>query len=435
MSLRLKFVIYLILVHLVFAALVAVLLEDKRGWLLLVEVFFVFSLAIGIRLIQYFWVPLDLIRTGAELIEERDFTSKFLEVGQPEMDQLIRVYNRMIDQLREERTRVQEQHYFMDKILASAPSGIITFDFDERIALVNPSAERMLQRSADELMGARLDDIPSSFVQGLKGIEEGKPQVLPLRGQRRVRCHRARFLDQGFPRDFLLMEELTEELRQSEKAAYEKVIRLLSHEVNNSVGAVNSLLHSCLNYKEQLCEEDEKDFEMAMRVAITRTEDLSAFMRSFAEVIKLPPPQLQPVDLKELLEDIQLLMSVESRERRIEWVWEEEDSPGIVQMDKNQMEHVFVNIFKNAMEAIGEDGRITICLDRKEKSARVVVEDTGCGIDAEVKAQLFTPFFSTKEKGQGIGLTMVQEILTRHGFEFSLESQPGKATQFEIVFS
>jgi len=173
---------------------------------------------------------------------------------------------------------------------------------------------------------------------------------------------------------------------------------------------------------------------MALQVAITRTDDLNAFMRSFAEVIRLPPPQLQPVDLKGLLEDIQLLMSAESKERRIEWVWNEKEPLEPIQMDKNQMEQVFVNILKNAMEAIGEDGEITIHLGKQVRRAFVTIEDTGCGIAPEVKAQLFTPFFSTKEKGQGIGLTMVQEILIRHGFEFSLESQREKSTQFEIVF-
>lgn len=435
MSLRAKFVLYLILIHLAFAALAVVLLDDQRIWLLGIELFFAISLFTGIRLIQHFWVPLDLIRTGAELIEERDFTSKFLEVGQPEMDQLIRIYNRMIEQLREERTRLQEQHFFMDKILASAPSGIITLDFDERIALVNPSAEKLLQRSTEELAGKKLKEISSPFAQMLDAIEVGTSEVLPLRGQRRVRCHKAQFLDQGFSRSFVLLEELTEELRQSEKNAYEKVIRLLSHEVNNSIGAVNSLLHSCLNYSDQLSEEDREDYENALQVAIRRTDDLNAFMKSYAEVIRLPQPQRQPVEPRELLEEIQLLLSVDSQQRNIEWVWDEEEPPGIVEMDRNQMEQVFVNILKNAIEAIGEDGRVTLRLGKRDGKGWVAVEDTGGGIPPEVKAQLFTPFFSTKENGQGIGLTMVQEILNRHGFEFSLEGESGEPTRFEILFN
>jgi len=99
------------------------------------------------------------------------------------------------------------------------------------------------------------------------------------------------------------------------------------------------------------------------------------------------------------------------------------------------MEQVFVNILKNAIEAIGEKGEISLRLGKREGKAWVAVEDTGDGIPPEVKEQLFTPFFSTKEHGQGIGLTMVQEILNRHGFEFSLESEEGEPTRFEILFS
>jgi nitrogen fixation/metabolism regulation signal transduction histidine kinase len=349
------------------------------------------------------------------------------------MDQLVQVYNRMIEQLREERLRVKEQHYFMDKILASAPSGIITLDFDGRVALANASAERLLQHPAAELIGKGLRDAPSAFAQALDEVEAGRSRVLPLRGQRRVRCHRGRFVDQGFERDFLLIEELTEELRQSEKAAYEKVIRLLSHEVNNSAGAVGSLLNSCLNYAAQLRSEDRGDFEMAMQVAIDRTADLNAFMKGFADVIRLPDPQPQPVDLRRLLEEIQLLMRAESEARDIEWRWEIDAEPGLISMDKSQMEQVFVNVIKNAIEAIDQEGRVTLRFDEHSGDPRIAIEDSGTGIDAEVQSQLFTPFFSTKDQGQGLGLTMVAEILSRHRFEFCLDRRED-VTRFEIVF-
>jgi len=284
-SLRVKLTLYLVFIHLVFAGLAIVLLLDERGWLLALEAFFVVSLFIGVRLIHHFWVPLDLIRTGAELIGERDFTSKFVEVGQPEMDQLIRIYNRMIEQLRQERTRLHEQHYFVDKIQAASPSGVVTFDFDGKISMVNPSAERLLAVSGGEVVGEELQKIPSGFAQALALLEVGDSQVVAVQG-RRVRCQRLQFLDQGFQRSFILMEELTEELRQSEKAAYEKVIRLLSHEVNNSVGSVNSLLHSCLNYKGQLRQADQQDYETALQVAINRIDHLNAFMGSFADTVR-----------------------------------------------------------------------------------------------------------------------------------------------------
>jgi len=103
-------------------------------------------------------------------------------------------------------------------------------------------------------------------------------------------------------------------------------------------------------------------------------------------------------------------------------------------MDKNQMEQVFVNICKNALEAIGENGAITVRMGKKGGRSFVIIEDTGGGLTPEVRAHLFTPFFSTKENGQGIGLTMIQEILSQHKFEFFLDSQPGEPTRFAIYF-
>jgi nitrogen fixation/metabolism regulation signal transduction histidine kinase len=379
-------------------------------------------------------VPLELARTGAELIEERDFSCKFLETGQPEMDRLVRVYNRMIDQLREERTRLQEQRHFTEAVMAASPSGIIVFDFDGRVSAVNPSAARLLQVPEAELTGKGLEESGAPLLQALAPLEADGAQVVALQGRRRVRCRKARFTDRGFPRRFVLVEELTEELRQSEKAAYEKLIRLMAHEVNNSIGAANSLLHSCLHYREQLRREDREDFAGALRVVIDRTDHLTGFMQRFAEVIRLPPPRLQEVDLEELLRGIERLMQAESRQRGIEWVWERRAPLDPIRMDRFQMEQVFVNILKNAVEAIGQQGRITLRTGREEGRPYAQIEDSGCGIAPEAREHLFTPFFSTKRNGQGIGLTLVQEVLGRHGFEFSLESRPGEPTRFSVFF-
>ena len=434
MSLRHKFILYLIFLHLTFAIAAIFLLWENRIWLLAVEAFFALSFILALRLFRALFQPLDLVMTGVEFIKDKDFTSKFNEVGQPEMDQLIAVYNRMIDQLRDERTRVQEQHYFMEKILRVSPSGIITFDFDEKILLVNPSAALMLQVVPKDLTGKKLADLHTPIAEALHQLKVGESQVIPFQGRRRVKCQKTQYLDRGFTRHFILLEELTEELRRSEKAAYEKLIRMMSHEVNNSIGAVNSLLHSFLNYKAQLRADDRNDYETALQVAIARTEHLNAFMKSFAEVVRLPLPQRQPCDLHELLRNIALLLSAESRKRNIVWKWEIAAPPEPVLMDKNQMEQVFVNICKNALEAIGENGAITVRMGKKGGRNFVIIEDTGAGLTPEVRAHLFTPFFSTKENGQGIGLTMIQEILSHHKFEFSLDSQIGSPTQFVIYF-
>jgi two-component system, NtrC family, nitrogen regulation sensor histidine kinase NtrY len=240
-------------------------------------------------------------------------------------------------------------------------------------------------------------------------------------------------MDRGFSRTFVLLEELTEELRHAEKAAYEKLIRMLSHEVNNSVAASNSLLTSCLVYAEQLPGESRTDLEGALQVVMNRTAQLGAFMKAFADVVRLPEPRLAPCDLHDLLSHLSRLMAAEAERRRIRVVTEFGPVPP-VQIDRTLMEQALVNVIKNAIEAVDHDGTVTLRTGVTADRPWLQVEDSGHGLDPEVRAHLFTPFFSTKESGQGIGLTLVQEILTRHGFAFTLDGPTGGPTQFTIWF-
>jgi signal transduction histidine kinase len=435
-SLRWRLILYLLAVHALLAGLAVGLLMQNGIWLLIVEAVFITSLAVGLTMTRQIFRAFALSSEGAQLLREHEFTSRFRTIGQPEVDALIAVYNEMVDHLRDERTRLQEQHYFLSRVLDVSPLGILTLDFDDRITLANPSAQRLMGVSHDGLVGRRLRDVGSPLIEALIALEPGDSRVVSVQGARRVKCHHGTFVDRGFPRTFLLLEELTEELRQFEKAAYEKLIRVMSHEVNNTVGASNSLLHSCLTYASELTPESRQDFEAALGVVIARTEQLNGFMRSFADVVRLPAPMRARQALQPMLETLVRLMTPEAESRGIQWRWDVQTSTPIdpVLIDRGQIEQAFVNILRNALEAIDRDGTITIRLTRHGPRAVVVIEDTGPGIATEARANLFTPFFSTKETGQGIGLTLVQEILTQHQCEYSLESAPGGPTQFTVTF-
>jgi two-component system, NtrC family, nitrogen regulation sensor histidine kinase NtrY len=433
LSLRLKCILYLLAIHLLFAAVAALLLAHNRLWLIAIEAVFLISFSIGVKLASGLFGTLDLIRSGAEFLREGDFSSRFREVGHPEMDQLVHLYNRMADHLREERIRLQEQHCLMDRILNTSPSGFVILDFDNRAAITNPAAERMMQANPGGLKGKSILDMSDSFGHALADLGIGASKIIALLGSRRVKCSRFEFLDRGFMRSVLVFEELTEELRQTENAAYSKLIRIMSHEVNNSTGAVNSLLNSCLNYSPQLRPEDREDFETALSVIISRTAQLNSFMKSFADVIRLPPPKLLSCDVQLLLKDTALLMREEIQKAGVQLEWNLA-MPGLfIEMDRVQMEQALVNILKNALEAMPEGGKLTMQTGIRNERKYLCIEDTGCGMSPEVQANLFVPFFSTKANGQGIGLTLVQEILTHHHFEFALESKTDGPTRFTII--
>ncbi|HSD28405.1 MAG TPA: ATP-binding protein, partial [Vicinamibacteria bacterium] len=328
----------------------------------------------------------------------------------------------------------QEQQSLLARILAKAPSGVVILDFEGRVAFANPAALRLLAAGGEPLAGRRLADLTSPLAAALAALPAGEAAVVPLAGARRVRCHRGSFVDRGFPRAFLLLEELTEELRQSERAAYEKLVRMMSHEVGNTVGAGRSLLESCLAYGARLPEADRREFEGALSVVVSRLGQLHEFTSGFADVVRLPPPRLGPCDLAVVARAVATLLrpAAEERGTRLEVAADPEVPP--VAADRTQLEQALVNLGKNALEAVGSGGVVAIRATSRSRRAVLEVEDSGPGIPPEVEARLFTPFFSTKERGQGLGLTLVQEVLRQHRCDFTLEGPAGGPTRFTIVF-
>jgi len=432
-SLRARTAAYLVILHAIFAGLAVFLFLKNPFWLLAVEVVFAISLGLGIRLARDTFRNLGFAAEGLRLIRDEEFTSRFIEVGQPEIDELIGVYNRMVDHLRDERVRLAEQQHFLSQVLHVSPSGIVILDFDQRVATMNPAAERLLETAAADSSGRRLDALDSPLAAALVALEPGESRVVGLRGARRVKCQHGTFLDRGFVRSFLLVEELTEELRQFERAAYEKLIRVMSHEVNNTVAASNSLLHSSLNYAGQLEAASRHDFTHAIGIVIERTEQLDAFMSGFADVFRLPPPLVQPTDLVAVLEAVVRLLSAKPDAAGIVWRWDLDQRAVWLPMDRAQMEQALLNIVKNAVEAIDGEGTITLRVTSRSGRTVLVIEDSGPGISSDAQANLFTPFFSTKPHGQGIGLTLVQEILAGHGFDYTLERTVDDTTRFTVL--
>jgi signal transduction histidine kinase len=431
-TLRGKLVLYVVLLHALMAGTAILALWDRRAWLLAAEAIFALSIVVAVRLVRAFFVPLELIGTGAELIGERDFTTRFQPVGQPEMDRLIEVYNRMIDQLREERLKVREQDQLFDRIVETSPGGVVIADFDGRITDLNRSAERLLRWSREAVIGRLPQEIEGAAAHFLAALEVGSAGLLSTGGGRRIKVRRAAFRDRGFARGFFLLEELTEELRRTERAAYGKLVRMVSHEVNNSVGVVSSVLDT-LRHEVTPRQPAGEGTERAISLASDRLESLRAFVDRFADVVRLPAPDRRPCDLDALLADVVGLHERALAGRGIRCTWGARTQPAIVDLDKNQIEQVVINLLKNAAESIDREGSITVSTGLEEGVPWLTIDDTGPGIAEEARSELFTPFFTTKREGCGLGLTLVKEVLTRHGFGFSLESTPEGAC-FTIRF-
>ena len=430
MSFKIRFFIYIAVLHIALAALVVPLVVTNRWWLVAVEGFFVASVLAGFRLVRGLFENLDLLSEGARFLDEQEFTTRFKETGRPELDRLVSLYNRLVDDLRDERTKLREQHHFLSAVLQASPSGVLILDFDGRIEMANPAAARTLASSSDDLRGRALADVGGTLGADLAAAATVGSRIHTTGAGGKIRIASSRFTDRGHDRRFLLLEEMTEEVRAAEKAAYEKLIRMVAHEVGNSVAASGSLLQSSLSYSRHLPAEDRTDFEAAVSVCLTRLSTLNGFVRDLAEVVRLPEPRLQPCDISSLLQGASLLLRASALKAGVEWVLEIDEPLPLVLADRAQIEQAFLNIAKNAIEATGPGGRVRVRAAPRVDRVDVLVENTSSGIAEDVQARLFTPFFSTKSSGRGLGLTLVREILTHHDAPFGLTAPPGGPTVF-----
>jgi two-component system nitrogen regulation sensor histidine kinase NtrY len=433
MTLRTKFILFVVIIHAVLIALAAQLRTTDPTLFLAAEACLGISIVLTVQLYSGFVKPFHLIAAGTTAIRDKDFSMKFVPVGQHEMDQLIEVYNHMIDELRQERVSQHEKSFLLERLIQASPAGILILDFEGRIEGLNAAAERFIGLPAPELVGRLPAGLPGEWGTTLGPLEQGQSQALRLSGMQTYRAHVSHFLDRGFTRRFILLEELTQDLIRQEKQSYEKLIRMMSHEINNSIGAINSILNSFHYYAPQLGADDQPDFTHALEVSIARNTQLANFIANFAHLVRLPPPTRQPTDLHALLRGICRLLQPQSEQRRIKWHMELPAQPLVVSLDAQQLEQAFLNIAKNALEAIGQDGNVWV---RSTSSPpTVVIENDGPGIAPEVSQRLFTPFFSTKRDGQGIGLTLVRDILLQHDFRFRLATQPDGRTAFTVMFT
>ena len=373
--------------------------------------------------------PLNSIGSGMELLREQDFSSRLSPVGQYEADRIVNVFNRMMEQLKNERLRLREQNNFLDLLIKASPMGVILTTLDEDLSELNPMAQKMLGVRQEDVLGKKMNEIDSPLAGELANVPKGETATVRLNDSNIYRCTHSSFIDRGFQHPFFLIESLTDEVMKAEKKAYEKVIRMIAHEVNNTTAGITSTLDTV----EQAlsAEEGMDDICDVMRVCIERCFSMSRFITRFADVVKIPEPTLTPVDLNDLAFTCKRFMEGMCADRNIKLRLEIDETLKEVKMDASLFEQVLVNIIKNAAESIEKDGEIIV---RTLSPATIEVVDNGKGISKEVEAKLFSPFFSTKPNGQGIGLIFIREVLMRHGCTFSLRTYADGLTRFRILF-
>ncbi len=375
--------------------------------------------------------PMKSLSNGVNLLRGQDFSSRLAPVGQYEADRIVDMFNGMMSALKEERLHVREQNHFLDLLIGVSPMGILILGDKKDIATSNKAAASFLgYDSPEELFGISLDRCDSQLGRVLARLGDDETQTVRLNNSMIYRCSRLSFMDKGYSHPFILIERLTEEVMKAEKKSYEKVIRVIAHEVNNTMGGIRSILDTIGD----IVAEDEVDsaFAEVLDVCRLRCVAMSEFITNFANVVKIPDATLRMTDLNSVVASEKILLESMCVKHDIKFTMLLSENPIEVALDSVLFEQVLINIVKNAVESIGAGGEVSITTYSNPPS--IIIADNGSGISSQAAEKLFSPFFSTKENGQGIGLMFISEALHKHGCRFSLETCDDGITRFSIFF-
>lgn len=359
------------------------------------------------------------MQSGTDAIADKDFSVKYLKTGSSEVDHLVDVYNKMIETLRGERTRLSEQSYFIQKLIEVTPIGIIILDYDGLISNMNISAKKQLGiKPSEETIGKNLKDYPSEISVLASQLNSGESSIVSINSLEKYKVQSNEVIHQGFKRKFILIDDLSSELLKTEKEAYGTIIRMMAHEVNNSMGAINSILDTVIEFGFE--GQGDQELKESLEIARKRNVGLSHFMDNYASLLRLPEPVMQKIDLASLLKKVGKLFVHNAKEKNITISFDLPNRDLPIVADAVLLEQAISNIIKNAIESIEQNGEIKI--SSTVSPITFTISDNGPEISDKVAQRLFTPFFSTKTTGQGVGLMLVRDILQSHNASFHLET-------------
>jgi nitrogen fixation/metabolism regulation signal transduction histidine kinase len=377
-------------------------------------------LAVG-RALRPLGRTLETLSDGILGFQDRDFSMRLASDRDDELGDLVRLYNRVGEILQEERGQLRQRELLLQTALDQSPVAIVLTNPLDRILYANQEARRLFM-GGTRLGGRRFSEIlehcPGELRDLLAAARDG---IFTVEGKERPEIYhlaeRSFFLNRRRHR-LILLRRMTTEMARQEAEVWKKVIRVISHEINNSLAPISSMAHSGLliaGNPEQL-----HRLEPIYLSIRERIEHLTGFLEGYARFARLPKPKPQTVEWGEWLEGLRGLFA-------FKLTGEPPETPG--RFDPAQMQQALINLLKNAKEASDGGDGIEVRVDRlPDGVVRVQVLDRGRGMNEEVMRRALLPFYSTKPAGSGVGLPLCREIVEAHGGSLRIQSRSGGGT-------
>lgn len=367
---------------------------------------------IASSLIEGFARPLQTLSNVVSSLREGDYSFRARGAGSGDaLGELAAEVNALADLLQKQRVRSLEATALLARILEVMQSPIFAFDRNNVLQLVNDAGVQLLGLPHARCFGRTARELD---LDNLLASPDGSMYSFGVRPNRWL-LRKAAFRQDGAPHTLLLLSDVSQPLREEEQAAWKRLIRVLGHELSNSLAPIKSIAGSLLARIDQV-EGDEAalhDFRRGLGVVESRADALHRFVQSYRVLAQLPPPTLTPVQMKPLLERVALM------ERRVEVRL----SPGpraSLLADPDQLEQMFINLLVNAADASLANGAKPVRIEWRIAESNLLVTIEDCGLGIANPENLFVPFYTTKPAGSGVGLALAQQIARAHGGEIHL---------------
>ena len=372
--------------------------------------------------------PLQTLSNLLAALREGDYSFR-ARSSRPDdaLGEVMREANALGDTLRQQRLDAVEASALLRKVMEEIDVAVFTFDSQERLRLLNRAGERLLAQPAERLLGLTAREL------GLDSFLLDEParivQVSLPGGAGRWEVRRGTFREGGLPHHLLVLSDMSRALREEKRQAWLRLVRVLGHEVNNSLAPIKSIagILASLLAREPRPADWEEDVRKGLRVVESRAEALTRFLEGYARLARLPSPRLQTVDVPDC---IRRVVGLETRLK----VTLQPGPETTLSADRDQLEQLLINLVRNAVDAALETGGGASVRWRKNGAyLEILVEDEGPGLTST--ANLFVPFFTTKPGGSGIGLVVSRQIAEAHGGTLNLENRaasPGCVAQLRL---
>jgi two-component system nitrogen regulation sensor histidine kinase NtrY len=415
-------------------ALVWLTLGDESLWLavlVMLAICYFCSMWLTRRLSD----SLRALEIGLLNFKDNDFSVSLHPYGEPQLDALVSLYNQASAKLRSERQFIYQRELMLDKVIQNSPNAMLLIDDNQRVIYANGAARHLFNQGI-KVEGMLLPELIVTLPDALKAALNSEQEGLFSMGSsdstsddvdnnadsnadssdvETWHISRGRFTQNNQQHHLILLKQLTKELNRQEVAVWKKVIRIISHELNNSVAPIASMVNSGKFLTQHL---DNDKLQLIFDTIENRTTHLSQFISHYAQFSKLPLPQKELIDWTKMTQQLaqqypfRLLSALPQT---------------AIKLDAVQLEQVLINLLKNAHESGSSADNVALSFDETIHPLAgllIKVDDQGSGMSSEVLSQALLPFYSTKQSGTGIGLPLCREIIEAHGGRISMQNRP-----------